>query len=238
METYKIGNKINCIIRSFSSGPLGEDIMQYDNQPYTVVKDVEASLRFTGVNSSAKVGSISHLAYNMDQASNLQLTNVPINSRTIALIYDITKDTLCNTSVNIEVNRDSKLSLNHLLVQHGVIYQVFIYDINRKLVGAYGVLDESSVGELDSLVLEEGNYLVFYSYLGSIGYKLSKQQNPYVSLDIEVQGNESDSFATYYIHLDKCALSADKNLYFKGGSNTVDLNFTILASENDYITIK
>ena len=40
MKTYKIGNKVKCIIRSYSSGYIGETRMEYDNQPYTVLQDI------------------------------------------------------------------------------------------------------------------------------------------------------------------------------------------------------
>ena len=46
METYKIGNKVDCIIRSFASGTLGQTEMKYANQPYTIIKNIEASMTF------------------------------------------------------------------------------------------------------------------------------------------------------------------------------------------------
>lgn len=89
---------------------------------------------------------------------------------------------------------------------------------------------------------ETSNYLVFYSYPGK-GYALNRNQNIYLTLDLEVEGNKgdtqnnTDSLYTYFLHLEKCSLSVDKNLYFTGNVNTVDLNFKILHSDEDYITI-
>ena len=54
MKTYKLGNKIKCIIRSFASGKIGSQEMQYGNQPYTVLKDVAASVTFESENRNPK----------------------------------------------------------------------------------------------------------------------------------------------------------------------------------------
>ena len=42
METYKLGNKVNCIFRAYHSGKIGDETIQYDNQPYTIVNDIQA----------------------------------------------------------------------------------------------------------------------------------------------------------------------------------------------------
>ena len=33
MNTYKLGNKVTCIIRAYSSGKIGDMVMDYNNQP-------------------------------------------------------------------------------------------------------------------------------------------------------------------------------------------------------------
>jgi hypothetical protein len=72
---------------------------------------------------------------------------------------------------------------------------------------------------------------------------LNRNDNLYLTLDLEIEGNkgntqnDTDNTHSYFLHLEKCALSIDKNLYFTSGINTIDLNFKILHSDEDYITI-
>lgn len=238
MDTYKIGNKINCIVRSVASGKLGRDEMLYANQPYTIIKDIEATIRFSDTSKTAKSHGETKLGYTIDNISELTLSNVSLNERILNLMYDETDDILCHGSVNIDVDDYNTLafSLWSFVQSHGPLYQVFVYDSNRQLVFAQGVMEK----EQDCVVTvsDTGNFLVFYSYQGSMGYKLSRTTNTYVALDIEVEGNESDNTNTYFIHLHKCLLSLDKNMYFHNGINTIDLNFKVIPSEEDYITIK
>ena len=85
MKTYKLGNKTKCIIRSFSAGRIGEQEMQYDNQPYTVLKDVEASLTFTDKNISSK-STFVDLSYNIDNLQEINISNVELNDKILNLI--------------------------------------------------------------------------------------------------------------------------------------------------------
>ena len=40
------------------------------------------------------------------------------------------------------------------------------------------------------------------------------------------------------IHIEKSALRIDKNMYFNQRSNTVDLIFTVIDTEANYITLE
>ena len=238
METYKIGNKVKCIVRSLVPCTIGTTEMKYGNQPYTILNDIDASLHFTTAGSAARVQRTAQLAYSMDNVSGVKLSNVTLNKRILDLIFDIKpqEEVLCNSSVNMDVEPGEPLELSYLVNQHGAIYQVFIYNADAELVAAQGSIDKSNftidVGP------DGGNFLVFYSHEGQMGYALERTGGVYLSLDLEVDGNESDDLNTYYIHLHRCSLSVSKNLYFHGGINNIDLDFAVIPSEEDYITIK
>lgn len=248
METYKLGNKVKCIIRSASAGKLGNMEMKYGNQPYTIVKDVEATMRFTSNNKTAKSNRVNQLAYSVDDVSGLQLRNVAFTDKILGLMFGEApaEGILCNVSENFDVEPGETLSLTHQIATHSAIYQVFVYDVDGQLIAARGFVDnenfnqptESGKNGIIDVGPSGGNFLVFYSYMGTKGYSLARDVNPYVVLDLEISGNESDEPNDYFIHLERCSLSVDKNLYFRNGINTVDLDFTIIPSEHDYITIK
>ena len=135
METYKLGNKINCIVRSGSSGKLGSKNMQYGNQPYTVIRDVSATMQFASQNKAARAHKETQLAFSLDNVSQLRLTNVPFTKPIFDLMFDsIEEDILCNTMMNFDVDEGGALELTSLIRDYESIYQVFIYNADGELV--------------------------------------------------------------------------------------------------------
>lgn len=230
METYKIGNKVKCIIRAYSSGYIGDEYMEYDNQPYTVLKEVEASLTFNNINSEGE-NDLRQFSYNVDSISDVRISNVFLTPKILNLIFLKNEDKLCNTCKDYDTNSEGKIFLDFPAEE---VYQMFIYDNNSQLVRAEGTFSGETLEGLNP----NENYLIFYTYIGDKSYSLNKQSNVYVKLDLEVIGNTDDHTTKNWIHLDKCAVSVDKSMYFNGSVNTVNLVFKVLDSKNkDYITL-
>ena len=112
------------------------------------------------------------------------------------------------------------------------IYQVFIYDIDGKLEQAYGALNNMEVS-----VDRNEDYLVFFSYLGTESYKLNRKESLYLTLDLIIEGNSDDELNTSYIHVNKCYVKVDKNMYFNRALNAVDLKFIVIDDDESYITL-
>ena len=202
MKTYKLGNKVKCIIRSFGAGWLGSQVMEYGNQPYTVLKDVEASLIFGDRNVEAK-STFTQLGYNVDVLKEITISNVELNDKILNLIFSKNEDKLCSSVINC-MAEDNKI---YITAPTDEIYQVFIYDIDGKLEQAYGILNNMEVS-----VAKNEDYLVFFSYLGEQGFKLSKKDNLYLTLDLIIEGNSDDELNTSYVHINKCFVKIDKNM--------------------------
>lgn len=228
MKTYKLGNKVNCIIRSVCAGQIGSQEILYANQPYTVVKNIEASLLFKDVDSVAK-NSFSILSFSTDSLSEVRLSNVELNDKILNLIFSTRETGLISTMQSCEAE-DGKI---YITTNADEIYQVFIYDCNGKLEKAFNSLTEKQIE-----VEKNENYLVFFSYASNQSYSLKREQNMYLSLDLIIQGNTEDELSTSTIHIDKCALKVDKNLYFNRQINTIDLKFVVVDSSNNYITLE
>ena len=117
------------------------------------------------------------------------------------------------------------------------IYQVFIYDVDGNLEQAYGTWDAN-----EPLVLNKANsdYLIAYSYEKEFALSLTKNKNFYLTLDLEIIGNQDDATQHMWIHIDKCGLEIDNRLYFNQRSNAVDLTFKVIADKDaeNYITLK
>ena len=60
----------------------------------------------------------------------------------------------------------------------------------------------------------------------------------YFTLDLLVTGNKEDNTSNMNIHIEKCALKIDKNMYFNQHSNAVDLIFTVLDTGKNYIALE
>lgn len=228
MKTYKLGNKTKCIIRSFSAGRIGEQEMQYDNQPYTVLKDVEASLTFVDKNISSK-STFVDLSYNIDSLQEINISNVELNDKILNLIFSKNEDKLCSTMINC-VAENNKI---YITSPTDEIYQVFIYDVDGNLEQAYGVLNNMEVE-----VKRNEDYLVFFTYVGEKSFKINRSESLYLTLDLILEGNADDEINTSFIHINKCALKVNKNMYFNRSLNAVDLKFIVIDDNESYITLE
>ena len=228
MKTYKLGNKIKCIIRSCSTGLIGDQEMTYSNQPYTILKDVEASLTFADKEKKSK-SIFTDLAYSADSLQEITISNVEINDKILNLIFSKNEEKICSTVANC-MAEDNKIYIN---APADEIYQVFIYDVDGNLEQAYGFLDDFEVS-----VKRNEDYLVFYSYQGTTSFNLNRSETPYLALDLILTGNIDDELNTSFIHIDKCALKINKNMYFNRSLNTVDLKFIVIDNDGSYITLE
>ena len=228
MKTYKLGNKTKCIIRSFSAGKIGEQEMKYDNQPYTVLKDVEASLTFVDKNISSKTTFVD-LSYNIDSLQEINISNVELNDKILNLIFSKNEDKLCSTMINC-VAENNKI---YITSPTDEIYQVFIYDVDGNLEQAYGVLNNMEVA-----VQRNEDYLVFFTYVGEKSFKINRSESLYLTLDLILEGNADDEINTSFIHINKCALKVNKNMYFNRSLNAIDLKFVVIDDNDSYITLE
>ena len=228
MKTYKLGNKTKCIIRSFSAGRIGEQEIKYDNQPYTVLKDVEASLTFVDKNISSK-STFVDLSYNIDSLQEINISNVELNDKILNLIFSKNEDKLCSTMINC-VAENNKI---YITSPTDEIYQVFIYDVDGNLEQAYGVLNNMEVE-----VNRNEDYLVFFTYAGEKSFKINRSESLYLTLDLILEGNADDEINTSFIHINKCALKVNKNMYFNRSLNAVDLKFIVIDDNESYITLE
>ena len=235
MNTYKLGNKVSCVIRSFSAGRIGDIEMQYENQPYTVLEDLEASLHFSDYNKEGK-STTKDLNFTIDNLNSISLSNVKLTDKILNLIFSKYDEPLAHYVKNLVSDSQGKIYLPTMNS-----CQIFIYN-DKGLVAAFGCLENSNCIE-DARIEPNCSYLVCYSTLAKKGFMLNRSDNIYLTLDLQIAGNTNNDLATYCLHLHKCALSVDKNLYFSNDVNTVDLKFKILHSDRsrdgdcDYMSI-
>ena len=231
MKTYKLGNKIKCIIRSFAAGMIGEQEMIYGNQPYTVLKDVEASLTFSDKVVNAK-SIFNDLSYSVDSLQEINISNVELNDKILNLIFSKNEDKLFSTMENCQPE-NGKI---YISAPASEIYQVFIYDIDGNREKEFGSLNSFEVS-----VKRNDNYIVFYSYISdgkSFNLNKERENNFYLTLDLIIEGNIDDQTNTSCIHINKCALQINKNMYFNRNLNAVDLKFIVIDDNKSYITLE
>lgn len=232
MKTYKIGNKVTGIIRSFTSDNIGDVEMQWANQPYTVITGTEAKLNFVSKTKNAGTTYEVDLNYNFDELKDITLSNVPLNDKILNLIF--TK------------NEEEPLKLfneNYTSDENGIIYfnsakdeiyQLFIYDDQGDLEQAFGTFTEDKI----QLAKPLSSYLFIYNKIAEKSYNLGRPANFYVTLDLKTAGNIEDTTAPFNIHIEKCGVRIDKNLTFNQSSNTVNLTFTVISDSLNYITFE
>ena len=98
---YKIGNKVDVIIRAFNAGTMGSMQIQYKNQPYTILRDVNATLTFVAKDANSRQGEKNLLSFNHDSISRIDINGVVLNDKILNLLY--TKKTIMPAIVPIKV---------------------------------------------------------------------------------------------------------------------------------------
>lgn len=232
MSTYKIGNQVSGIIRSFCSGTLGSMTMVYDNQPYTFLKDVSVTLSFDNINRDTDVADKTLLSFNHDTLDEVRISNVKLTDKILALLYQENKDAPLYSKREVYTSdEEGKVYLNTT----GTLYQVFIYNSDGDLEYAFGELTTNIL----TLSRSEEDYIIYYSFIGEKSYFFDKTQNIYITLDLDSVGNENDGTQDMSIHIQKGLIKVDKGMYFnRSGSNTVDLTIKVIHTNQDYITLK
>lgn len=241
MDTYKLGNKVNCIIRSVTAGQLGQMRMEYDNQPYTELKDIGASLSFAIKNSDARDTLSSLLHYNNNSINMVYLSDCPLTQKVLDLVYPRASLNLYSTAVNVDSYEDGILYIPE--DPSIVLYQVFVYDAAGVLVAA---VDSVTNGVFKNAAIKaSNNYKVFYSYSSLFGVSLDKSlSSAYVSLDLISEGNINDNTSSFCVHIAKASISAAKGISLRSnGLNTIDLNCTVIKPNDEdenknFITFK
>lgn len=188
METYKIGNKVKAIVRAWCAGKIGDYTLQYKNEPYLILDNVELQLFYRNRQAESRTGITSMLSYNADSISEVHINNIPISSKILNLIYSKNEEKLCNVVENHQSDEENKVYLNSPQEE---VYQVFIFN-NGEMVQAYGTFNIA-----EGLIVPKANtdYTICYSYLGEVSVNLNRPENYYVILDFEITGNIDDQTA-------------------------------------------
>lgn len=229
MKTYKIGNKVKAIIRAYNAGNFAGATMQYDNEPYTIVSGVSATLSFSENDKLVKKAENQLLYFNHGTLSQVVLNDVLLSEKILKLIYkQNTEAPLCTTSENF-ISSDNKIYLTKT-----PIYQVFIYNNEGELEKAYGSYEESYI----EVANNNSSYLVVYSFAGESSFFLNKPENFYCTVDLEIDGNQNDETTKMYIHLDKCGIKVDNFMRFDQTSNAVNLTLVTTDTSANYITVE
>ena len=237
METYKLGNEIKCIIRSYTAGPIGNTVALYDNQPYTILKDVSATIRFKDVDSNIGKGAKYLLSYNANEIEDIQISNVLLTDKVLNLIFSNSDIKLCTVAENFESDSNGDIFIS---CPQNIIYDVFTYNEDGELEKDSSYINFNLSESNLKVSKPNASYMIVYSYEGQNAVSLTAPNHQYVTLDLELIGNIDDETNHMFIHLDKCGLKADKNLYFNSSVNQVDLTFRVINDEitDNYIVLK
>lgn len=231
MNSYKIGNKVTGIIRSYNSDPIGTIVIDYDNQPYTIVKSAAATLTFSDLNVNAK-SSFTQLAYNNNKLTQIEISDVTLNDKILNMIFAQADIKLASRIENYTTDEEKQIYLTSPQEQ---IYQVFLYNNDGQLEAAYGSWDASLPIPAEK---SDTNYLICYQYEETKGYSLDKPVNHYFTLDLLITGNKEDQTTNMTLHVEKCSLKVDKNMYFNQRSNAINLIFVVIDTGANYITLE
>lgn len=230
METYKIGNKINCILRTLVPGKIGGHNFTYANEPYTVLYDKEATLTFRAQNTTATRTDKLWLSYNTDCLQEVRITDVELTSKILDLIFEPKEIGLSTHVTHAMSDNEGKIYLN----KNENWFQVFIYDVHGDLEQAYGTLES----DILDVQLMNSDYLVVYSLQAISTYNLNKGPNLYMRAELEIIGNQENSTHNMCVCIEKCGLRIDKTMYFNRNANAADIVLIVINDEPSYLAVE
>ena len=225
MITYQLGSKVKGIIRSYTTDPIGDQEIEYVNQPYTIFDGARATVSFRDVEKTQRSGW-NDAYYNASKPYEVKIYDVLITNKILNLIFKKNEDNLCTVAENCESDGAGQIFLNTAADE---VYQVFIYNSDGELESAYG-----TSGTTLHVSQSDANYLVVYSFLNGKSYNLDSLANMYLKLDLIIEGNKDDNTSTTYLHFDKCGIRVDKQLSFNTTINAVDYG----EENNNFITFE
>lgn len=222
MNSYKIGNQANCVFRSFVPGTIGGMVMQYDGQPYTEVKDIEASFYFSDASTEATTPISLAAASQGVYFNEVRLKNCPLTEKILNLVFNKSDVAMMSCSENVRSDGDGYCYLSTT----NPAYQVFVYDVNGKLVDAAGRIWDGFIGRLTP----NENYIVYYYKEVAKALSLDRKKSIYMSADITTIGNIGDSTRKFSFHIAKCNVEIYRNINLNGNNaNTIDLTLKIIT---------
>ena len=149
MNIYKIGNKVSCIIRFYSS-PAEENRygITEDKQPYTIINTANATLSFEDRNANSK-NNFNQLSYNNSKLSTISFSDIPLNDRIIKLIFsEDEEEKYFSIAENYSSDEEGSIYLNS---PTDSIYNVYIYDNTQSLLMSIEGESSKVIGGLMSI---------------------------------------------------------------------------------------
>lgn len=251
METFKFGNKVKCIIRFHNcSKSIGGITPQFDEQPYTVLNNLSATVTFksNSTNSTSKESAYL-MANQVDEIGEIQLRNCLLTDKLIYLLFGM-REGAGNFTAQCQVTADEDGKL--YLPTTKTVCRAFVYDSNGDLYAAYTFDGKEKSNNLHGLDMSNGqvlskdncifsttegargfitdqDYMIFYEYPGEFTFSLDSQYSSVMSFDLISDGNLQDSTKSFCLHIAKATISANKTFYFtKQESNTIDLTLKVI----------
>lgn len=221
---YKIGNKVNAIIRSYR--PSGDSSLE-SHAPYTQFSAVRGKVSFSNYTRDADHrGNRVELRYNNNIVDNVTLYDVPVTEKVLAMCFQEA------TNVLYTVSEENTIRYNKIILKKSAdhYYNIYVYKDGELLTSI-----EESTSRVLNIDEDDAEVLVFYELKKESAFILNKPNNCYVTLDLTSDGNNDDTTSRVYMHFEKCAYLIDNELNFNYEGNTVTLTFKVLNTEQDYI---
>lgn len=230
MADYKLGNRIDCVVRAYNATPIGIYPITYNNQPYTIIHGEKGMINFKE-KSADMVGRDRDGGYSTEKIDSFTIYNITLTNKILNLIYSKKEGFSITYNEKVLSDENKKIFLNKATdKEKKLVFVYYIDGVEAVLESAFSTLD----GDEIEVEYENAWYEVVYEAITDNIFSLDRRNNIYVSLDIASISNTDDETSTTWIHIDKAVVKVVKSLYFNGNSNAVDLTFSVV---NDDTTI-
>lgn len=204
-KLYEFGGIVDILIKPNIDMFIGDKTYKA-NEPYTILKEVEAELIYEQISSDiAAKKSIS--SSQSARPYQISINGIQLTQKVLDLILTRTKNQVYSRTI-----KEKCIAENNLIyLNNDSIKNLFIYDKSGSAIDIDNINGNTISGNFD----EGEEYLVFYELdINSIIYSFELPHYPYFTLEIMGSGNADKSTSSIYCKFPAVSLINIPNINF------------------------
>ncbi|RLI49302.1 hypothetical protein DRO61_05280 [Candidatus Bathyarchaeota archaeon] len=229
----EIGSKADIILRFKADINInGKDYLA--DEPYLFIRDASVVINYSNQDKTGTTDT-TVVAYSDIKPRTVQIGNITFSRKLASMI-----STFVSTEQEFTMSKfDSVISVGSAVFPTEEIDETepyFVYDINFDIVAAVAYNATNQSLESPNFV-DDDEYIIYYSSVDTgTRFNLINPHIPYMSLEIQGQGNIDKITKKVVMYFDKVSLNAIMQFTFMQDTiMNIPLNFHIIDDKNNYV---
>ena len=229
----EIGSRVNVILRFVAETELNGRVYK-KNEPYLFLKDVEVFIPYNEISSDAKKGNTSYNFFNDIEPDSVIINGAPFSRKLASILscYKAPQQEFKQTLFKGFTAEGGVIFLNDVLDENE---EFFVYDRDFNEVAALYDADMNAIIS-DDFIDEEEYLISFSSAIVGSKFEMIKPAIPFMSLEIQGEGNIDKLTKKVFIYFPKVAVKNSMSLNLTADQSiTMPLEFKILDIKGEML---